>query len=293
MDRSVSVVIATYNRSGVIGRAIESVLAQTYKDFEIVVIDDGSTDSTRDVVTAYGDRVRYYYQQNTGNYPARNRGIREARGRWIAWLDDDDQWHPDKLALQVEKIKQLPEPGFLWCNGYRGGVPYRDPGAPSGFFESMREIVAQPSAWLMSRSLFEKIGGFDTAYPTGGDTAFVMKALIRGIKIYYMKDLLVVWDNRVGRVSSFGPQTLVNREKRYRDFFDFIRKDRVFHFRYMCTMGRDAVRLGDKKRARRYFLKAFSLQPWKPEILARYFRAFGRPSKPWPSKPLTTGPKEV
>ncbi len=275
-DPGVSVVIATRNRSSILARAIDSVLAQTYKNFELIIIDDGSTDRTKELVAAYAGKLVYFYQDQAGLAAARNRGIQEARGRWIAWLDDDDQWHPDKLSLQVDKIKQLPEPAFLWCNGIRGGVPVRNPADPSGFFQSMREVVCQPSSWLMSRELFKRIGGFDTSYETGADTALVMKALMEGIKIYYQSDLLVVWENTPGRLSTFGPQTLACREKRLNAFLDFIKKDRVFHYNYLYTLGKDAFRLGDKKRARKYFFRAFLLQPWKLELLARCLRTSGK-----------------
>ena len=272
---SVSVIIPTYNRSSMLIRAIESVFAQTYQDFEIIVIDDGSTDRTKEFVAAYSGRVTYFYQDHAGINAVRNRGIQEAQGRWIAWLDDDDQWYPNKLSLQVDKIKQLPEPAFLLCNGFRKGVPTRNPADHSGFWESMSESFCQPSSWLMSRELFKRIGGFDTSYEIGEDTAFVMKALINGIKIYYQNDLLVVWEDPPGHLSTFGPKILIEREKRLNDFFDYFKKDRVFFYRYLYTLGKDAFRLSDKKKARKYFLRVFLLKPWKLEFLVKYFRALG------------------
>jgi glycosyltransferase involved in cell wall biosynthesis len=270
---SVSVVIATYNRSSLLIRAIESVLKQTYKDFEIIVIDDGSTDQTREVVAAYSGRVAYFYQDNAGLSAVRNRGIQEAKGRWIAWLDDDDQWHPNKLSIQVDKIKQLPEPGFLWCNGMRGGTSVRNPADPSGFVESMGVIYCQPSSWLMSCDIFKKIGGFDTSYKSGMDIAFVRKARMNGIQIYYQNDLLVVWEDTPGHMSTPNRQGLIHKEQGLHNLSDYFKKDRVYFYKYLYTLGKDALRFGDKKRARKYILKAFLLKPWKLELLARYFHA--------------------
>ena len=94
----VSVVIPTYNSSAMVEQAIQSVLAQTYRDFEIIVIDDGSTDGTKDVVRRFGERVRYFNQENQGVSAARNFGIHQSLGEYIAFLDSDDLWLPEKLA---------------------------------------------------------------------------------------------------------------------------------------------------------------------------------------------------
>lgn len=106
---TVSVVIPTYNRGGCVCRAVDSVLGQTYQDYEIVVVDDGSTDDTRDQLSRYGDRIRYAWKSNGGAGSARNEGLRQARGRYIAWLDSDDVWLPFKLDLQMQVFEQLPD----------------------------------------------------------------------------------------------------------------------------------------------------------------------------------------
>lgn len=99
----VSVIIPTYNRARVINRCIDSVLNQTYPDCEIIVIDDGSSDSTPDIVRQYTN-INYIRQRNSGVATARNRGLEEAKGEWFAFLDSDDFWHPDKLAIQVKLL---------------------------------------------------------------------------------------------------------------------------------------------------------------------------------------------
>lgn len=105
----VSVVIPTYNREQWLANALDSVLAQTYGDYEILVVDDGSTDATQRVVARYGARIRYLYQDNAGVSAARNKGILEAHGEWVAFLDSDDEWLPEKLERQLDCIDRHPE----------------------------------------------------------------------------------------------------------------------------------------------------------------------------------------
>ena len=115
---TVSVVIPTFNRAGLIGRAIESVIAQVYQDWEIIVVDDGSTDETAAVVRGFagrlGKRLSYIRQRNAGSSAARNRGIDESRGAFVAFLDSDDEYLPDKLALQLHLFELRPELGLVF-----------------------------------------------------------------------------------------------------------------------------------------------------------------------------------
>lgn len=104
----ISVIIPTYNRERFVTKAIDSVLNQTFTDFEIIVIDDGSTDGTGRMLTAYGKKIRYTYQENSGVSSARNVGIEQARGKWIAFLDSDDEWKEDYLSTQMAQAKKFP-----------------------------------------------------------------------------------------------------------------------------------------------------------------------------------------
>ena len=108
MSPKVSVVIPTYNRAAKVRKAIESVRAQTLSDIEVIVVDDGSTDDTGKVLgEAFGNGIRYCYQANQGASAARNNGIAEARGEWIAFLDSDDQWEKDKLEWQFKALERF------------------------------------------------------------------------------------------------------------------------------------------------------------------------------------------
>lgn len=115
----VSVVVPTYDRAPLIGRTIDSILAQTYQPVEVVVVDDGSSDDTRARIAAqYGhdQRVRYFFKQNGGPATARNAGFRQARGHYVALLDSDDTWFPWKLSLQIRCMERYPELGMTWTD---------------------------------------------------------------------------------------------------------------------------------------------------------------------------------
>ena len=113
-----SVIIPTYNRAGVVGRAIHSVLAQSFHDWELIVVDDGSSDNTESVVASFDDaRIQFIrHACNRGQSAARNTGIGRARGNWISFLDSDDEWEPDKLACEDERIRSGADSvGLLYC----------------------------------------------------------------------------------------------------------------------------------------------------------------------------------
>ncbi|MGB7730546.1 MAG: glycosyltransferase family A protein, partial [Candidatus Acidiferrum sp.] len=108
MNPKVSVIIPTYERAEKVQRAIESVLGQTVTDFEVIVVDDGSSDGTGNVLAEkFGDRIRYYAQTNQGVSVTRNRGVQEARGEWVAFLDSDDLWEKDKLESQLDALERI------------------------------------------------------------------------------------------------------------------------------------------------------------------------------------------
>jgi glycosyltransferase involved in cell wall biosynthesis len=112
----VSVVIPTYNRSGYVVEAVDSVLRQTYPSYEVIVVDDGSTDDTHEALEPYMGRIRYVRQENLGEGAARNLGVSRARGEYVAFLDSDDMWEPEFLAATMEAFKKFPEAEMVTTN---------------------------------------------------------------------------------------------------------------------------------------------------------------------------------
>lgn len=172
----VSVIIPTFNRAWAVGRAIDSVLSQDYPNFELIVVDDGSTDPTRDLLSAYTDRIVCIYQSNQGVSAARNRGIAAASGDLIAFLDSDDYWLTDKLSRQVGFFNGRPgalicQTEEIWIRNGRRVNPRRRHQKPAGdiFIPSLELCLVSPSAVMMERALLNKMGGFDENLPACED----------------------------------------------------------------------------------------------------------------------------
>jgi glycosyltransferase involved in cell wall biosynthesis len=163
---SIAAIIPTYNYAHGIKQAIASVLNQTLSPVEIIVVDDGSTDGTRDVLDTYGSRIDCLYQQNRGASAARNAGVRATNCEWVAFLDHDDEWHPDKLACQAASIV---ESGAEFCyTGYERFANGRfeetiDPPDPSQLFPEIRfqNVLGPRSMYLVRPSRLDSLGGFD------------------------------------------------------------------------------------------------------------------------------------
>jgi glycosyltransferase involved in cell wall biosynthesis len=181
----VSVVTTTYNCATYIVTTVECVLAQTWRDFEYIVIDDGSTDNTRELLEPYLDRITYIHQENMRYSPARNRGIRAAHGEYLAFLDSDDLWEPTKLEKQVAVLDQHPEVALVHTRTDfidTQGQPTRFSGmqvfGPEGdqvvIGDPRKELffgahVLTPSSAMVRRSMLDAAGAFDETLSYGED----------------------------------------------------------------------------------------------------------------------------
>jgi glycosyltransferase involved in cell wall biosynthesis len=164
------VVIPTYNRSALLQKALQSVFAQTYRDYEVIVVDDGSTDDTEAVVGGYGDRIRYLYQENAGDARARNRGIRAARGELIAFLDSDDVWEPELLETEVGILDRFPEVVLVSARSTTAGKESKEfPNTQEVFWgdlflKQFQGGFINSSAAVVRKWCLEEVGGFNEAY---------------------------------------------------------------------------------------------------------------------------------
>ncbi|MBN1531680.1 MAG: glycosyltransferase [Spirochaetes bacterium] len=171
-----SVIIPTHNRCAAVRRAVDSVLSQKYRDFELIVVDDGSDDGTDALAVAYGGALRYLRQENRGVSAARNRGIAAAGGEYIAFLDSDDLWLPGKLAAQRDFIAahgefRIHQAEEVWIRNGRRVNPRLRHLKRQGliFSESLDLCLISPSAVAMHRTLFDEYGTFDERLPACED----------------------------------------------------------------------------------------------------------------------------
>ncbi|MBD2573165.1 glycosyltransferase family 2 protein [Arthrospira platensis] len=184
-----SVIIPVYNCDRFLGEAIDSVLIQTYQDYEIIVIDDGSTDQTCQVLEPYRNKIQYFYQENQGSAVARNLGIKEARGELIAFLDADDFWLlPEKLGEQVNCFEQQPSLGSVhtgWRIVDEAGdkiidvEPWGD--VPNLNLESwLMYKPVKTSGMMIRQDWLEKVGGFDGELRQSHDVDLVLRLALMG-----------------------------------------------------------------------------------------------------------------
>jgi glycosyltransferase involved in cell wall biosynthesis len=194
----VSVIIPTFNRAKTLKEAIDSVFSQRYDDFELIVVDDGSTDETRETIASYLPRLKYLYQEQSGVSAARNRGVMHARGDCFAFLDSDDLWLPDKLWLQMKFMEDHPEALICYTEEIwiRRGVrvnPMKKHRKYSGmiFEHCLPLCIVSPSSVLIARSLIEEVGGFDEEFEVCEDYDLWLRISAR-YPVYLIETPLIV-----------------------------------------------------------------------------------------------------
>jgi glycosyltransferase involved in cell wall biosynthesis len=236
MNPKVSVVIPTHNRTAKVRCAIESVLAQTVSNLEVIVVDDGSSDDTgKSLAEIFGDRIRYYFQPNQGASVARNKGITEARGEWIAFLDSDDLWEKDKLEWQFKALAQF----GAACGGCYTDVHIFNHPETRTFFQMAEDsylhegtigtnpdvlrLLVRPggagmvvclSSFMARADMVRKTGGLDPKLLYSQDSEFMFRlAMLTGF--CYVNRPLVRFDRSPVEVRHVGASSEWNKE----DFF--------------------------------------------------------------------------
>jgi glycosyltransferase involved in cell wall biosynthesis len=207
INPSVSVVIPTYNRARTIERAIDSVLAQTFQDFEVIVVDDGSQDETKGVLSRFGDRIRLIIQENRGVSAARNTGIQAAHGKWIAFLDSDDEWHPAKLEKQMGCLqKHGATVCFARCATPDGNLitdidellPASAESQTHCFVDALDAISRvqlhpQIQSMMAGKELIERAGLFDPSLHVAEDTRLIYNLAFLSAFTYINEPLVTIF----------------------------------------------------------------------------------------------------
>lgn len=278
---TVSAVIPTYNRAHLVGRAIQSVLNQTYQDFEIIVVDDGSTDNTEEVVKSFNDpRIRYIrHDQNRGGSAARNTGIKMARGEYIAFQDSDDEWLPEKLEKQMRVFENAPaEVGVVYTGFWRiegdrrTYIPSDKISQKEGNIqgELLKGNFVTTQATVLKKECFEKAGMFDQRLPRFQD----WELFIRISKYYEFKCIdeplvisyftpISISSNQRAQVEAYG----LILEKHYQD----IAKSRKLLARHQYAFGNLLCQNGDLNQGRDYLIKAVKSYPLNIKYLVAAF----------------------
>jgi glycosyltransferase involved in cell wall biosynthesis len=287
-----SVIIPTFERAGFVVEAVESVLRQRCRDFELIVVDDGSTDATREVLAPYSQRLRYFHQTNQGVSQARNAGIRAATGEWIAFLDSDDRWTDDYLATQAESVGELPRAVAHVTNaamvnedgsrldhfgeiGLREALPARSRVAfdrPYGVIVGYPYFFLQPM--VVRRDVLMEAGLFKAHLSIGEDLDVIARVALRG-PFSFCRRMLVEIVRRQESIEHLAAQRVSRGLSTGRAFeevyVDLLRVPGLSNRERQVTaaalnavwrgMGNLLIMKGERSRARAYFRKAFVLQP--------------------------------
>lgn len=204
----VSAIVATYNRAHTVGKAIESIIQQTYRNIEIVIVDDGSTDSTLKKLEEFGDKVRVISQKNAGPAAARNRGIEECKGEIVTFLDSDDLWMPTFVEKQVYVMQRVG--GDVPCCLSNSRLKFSDGSSSTSFAVALLRFTAEQGLWLnvgevlatrfvmftqmaaVRRAALERSGGFDESLWSLEDYDLALKLSFEGAW-GFIREPLVIW----------------------------------------------------------------------------------------------------
>ena len=283
---TVSVIIPTYNRAKLLPRAIKSVLNQTFKDFEVIIVDDGSTDNTEEVINEFqkhDKRIKYIrHEKNKGAAAARNTGIKIAQGEYIAFQDSDDEWLPEKLEKQMKIFESAPaEIGVVYTGLWRMGnsrkvyIPSIKRVQKEGniHIELLnRNFIALPTV-IIRKECFKKAGMFDECFPRFQDWELFIR-ISRVYKFKYIDEPLVnsyftpisISTDRDAFVKAFN----LILEKYHEDFT----KDRKILSKHQYLIGNFLCQNGDLHQGRDYLFRAVRLYPLNIKFLLATFISF-------------------
>ncbi len=277
---TVSIVIPTYNRAHLLSRAIQSVLNQTYADFELIIVDDGSTDETEKLVKSFNSRmIRYIrYRENKGEAAARNAGIQSAKGEYLAFLDSDDEWMSEKLEKQMRIFEKAPpEVGIV----YTGFVVTRNKkkkyilsgGMASENGDVFRNLLkgdfVLPSTILIKVECFKRAGVFDERFSRMADSELFLR-MSRYYQFKCVNEPLVIYYPQPDSISA-NKSTCIKPYKLILEmYFEDIKQDKRILASYYFVLGDLVCCYGELSQGRDYFIR--SVKAYPRDI--RFFGAF-------------------
>lgn len=288
-EPKVSTIVAVYNGAATIVRALASIFAQTFTDNEIVVVNDGSTDDTAVILSRYGDQIRTVSQPNRGVSGARNAGVRASSGEYIAFLDDDDEWMPERLALGVPLLDHDPQCVLAYARAVKvdpRGRPVGSMDAQAGFAASptMEEMLGHPwnvvpSQMLVRRSMYDRCGGFDERLKRCEDRFFLLCLrkfgyFLRVDEALVRKQVLPLYPKMLERDWHCDVLISLVRDRfgsAADGFIEGFKSDRV---RVMKEMARTLLKEGNCTEARRCRARVIHYKPASPNAYLKYLKTF-------------------
>ncbi|MCK5542564.1 MAG: glycosyltransferase [Desulfobacterales bacterium] len=267
----VSVVIPTYNRKNIIVRAIESVLNQTYKNYEIIIVDDGSTDGTVDYIkNNYNFKIKCISQKNMGASSARNKGISEAKGKYVAFLDSDDEWINSKLTTQVAFLEKNPEIALLCGRTYKSD-DIKKVNSPltkkivGNLFNTLysHSFVSTPTV-IVKKDVLDQVGGFDTNYKSAEDFDLWLK-ITKNYQCAFLPGLIAIVNRGEDNLSTDKITLHLHAVTILESHYDKKLIPRRVYKKAISdsyiALGRNHLKSGQISQARKSFISSFKIYP--------------------------------
>jgi len=267
----VSIIMPTYNREQLLRRAIQSVLTQTYQDFELIIVDDGSTDNTERLAKSFNsDKIRYIrHRENKGPAAARNTGIQSAKGDYIAFQDSDNEWMPEKLEKQMRAFETAPpEVSIVYTGCYvviENKKTYFPPAKVTPkdgdlFSSLLKHSFVWTQQAMAKRECFERAGMFDERFPPIEDTEIFLR-MSRYYQFKYINEPLVISYSQPDSISKNKSAVIRAYKLILETYFEDIKQDKRLLAYYYFRLGNYLCSYGELSQGRSYLIRSIKTHP--------------------------------
>lgn len=273
----VSIITPFYNREDLLPRMIQSVLNQSYSLWELILMDDGSNDRSREVIQQYKDkRIKYYYGENSGAADKRNEGVKNSKGEYIIFLDSDDEVYPNWLQQLIAKI-EVDNPDLVSCGWERVDNENRffKKGLPKCLGPMFNNITASflSGTLLMTRQIFEESGGYDAELESAQHTDLMLRLIAaKGGQLHVEtvpEYLLIIHDHHGSKIRKNYQAVLNGTIRMLKKHPEVFQRNRNDHFDFLSVAGVSAMKIGRTDLAKNYFQQAFKVKPFQLKNLLR------------------------